>query len=79
MITGGAFTAVCSTPGRVLFQAGAVIRHYCTKGNGRSRFAVRAAETGEKAMIIWDRNLATHTYFTDQLKPALFDDQTVGR
>ena len=36
-------------------------------------------EAREKAMIILERNLATHTYFTHQLKPALLDDRTGGR
>ena len=31
-------------------------------------------EATEKAVIILDRNLATHTYFSHQLKPALFKD-----
>ena len=31
-------------------------------------------EATEKAMIILDRNLATHTYFSHQLKPVLFKD-----
>lgn len=31
-------------------------------------------EATEKAMILLDRNLATHTYFSHQLKPALFKD-----
>jgi len=30
-------------------------------------------EAKEKAMILLDRNLATHTYFTHQLKPVLFE------
>jgi len=36
-------------------------------------------EARGKAMIILERNLATHTYFTHQLKPALLDDRTGGR
>ncbi len=30
-------------------------------------------EAKEKAMILLDRNIATHTYFSHQLKPALFE------
>ncbi len=30
-------------------------------------------EAKEKAMILLDRNIATHTYFSHQLKPAVFE------
>ncbi len=36
-------------------------------------------EAREKALIILERNLATHTYFSHQLKPALLDAPTGGR
>ena len=35
------------------------------------------AEAREKAMILLERNLATHTYFSHQLKPDLFEKMQI--
>jgi len=54
----------------VVFLVGAVVLVLLVRHHMRKQ---ALAEAESKSRIILDRNLATHTYFTHQLKPGLFD------